>query len=153
MSGCGDNPFTSCQYQADLTGHWLLSLTPTSGDGGIPAPDTIDAQLQQVGRSGLGAFVWGTLTSSDKGAFDTVSIPQLMHNNGDKTGGVLGCRLQINVPIDMPVTDDDQDDDGPLRLSLAGNITGMGMLTGIAGAMIRVDTGSEGAFTWSGVQQ
>ena len=95
------------------------------------------------------------LTSADKGAFDTITIPQLTHNDGGKTGGVLGCELRINVPIDMPVTDDNQDDDGPLRLSLSGSIVGQGMLAGDSATMIRVDdsTMSQGSFTWTGAQR
>jgi hypothetical protein len=153
--GCGNNPFTACSEEPDLTGHWVLTIAPT--DGGVaPAGDTIDAQLMQVKRgSGLGALVWGTLTSSDKGAFDTLNIPQLMHNNGSKTGGVLGCELRINVPVDTPVTDDDNDDDGPLRLSLSGSISAQGMLAGDLSTMIRVDdpTMTQGSFTWTGAEQ
>ena len=154
--GCGNNPFTACSLDPDLTGHWIFTLTPIA-DGGasMDAGDVIDAQLQQVKRSsGLGALIWGTLTSADKGAFDTITIPQLMHNDGGKTGGVLGCELRINVPIDMPVTDDDNDDDGPLRISLSGTISGQGMLAGDLSTMIRVDdpTMTQGSFTWTGAQ-
>jgi hypothetical protein len=151
--GCGNNPFTACSEEPDLTGHWVISTTPS--DGGVGG-DTIDAQLLQVKRaSGLGALVWGTLVSSDKGAFDTLEIPQLMHNDGSKTGGVLGCELRINVPVDTPVTDDDQDDDGPLRLSLSGSISAQGMLAGDLSTMIRVDdpTMTQGSFTWTGAQR
>lgn len=152
--GCGNNPFTACSEEPDLTGHWVISTIPSDGGGG--GGDTIDAQLVQVKRSsGLGALVWGTLVSSDKGAFDTLTIPELMHNNGSKTGGVLGCELRINVPVDTPVTDDDQDDDGPLRLSLSGSISAQGMLAGDLSTMIRVDdpTMTQGSFTWTGAQR
>src|SRR5436190_954286 len=129
LAGCPNTPFTRCDDQPDLTGHWSLLFTP-AGDAPIPRPVTVDAELRQVKRNGgIGAFVWGTLTAADKGYFDVLHIPELMQNNGSKTGGVLACTLKINIPVTQDVTDDDTDN-GPLRLSLSGKISARGMLTG-----------------------
>jgi hypothetical protein len=105
-------------------------------------------------NSNLGALIWGTLTSTDKGFFDTLAIPELVMNNGSKTGGVVGCAVKINVPVTTMVTDDDADN-GPLRISLSGAIVGSGMMNGDPSTLIRVDnqamTGE--TFTWSAVQR
>jgi hypothetical protein len=153
LAGCPNAPFTNCDIEPDLTGHWILTVTPIA-DGGVPRADTIDAQLRQVRRNGVGSFVWGTLTSSDKGVFDKLEIPELMNNNGSKTGGVFGCEIKINVPVTTHVTDDDAAN-GPLRLSLSGNITSRGMMTGGVSTVIRVDDPAmmEDSFTWIAVQQ
>jgi hypothetical protein len=155
LAGCG-TPFASCDTEPDLSGRWLLSLTPVL-DGNLPRGDTILAELKQVPRpKGIGSLVWGTLSSSDKGFFDTLTIPLLTNNNGSKTGGVLGCTVKINVPVAsvFMVTDDDANN-GPLRLSLSGTISARGMMTGDVSTVIRVDdpTMMQGSFTWTGVQQ
>ena len=154
LSGCPNAPFTTCDAEPDLSGHWTFSLTPMPG-GGLPNGTTVDAHLMQVKRqSGFGALVWGTLTSADKSFFDTLTIPQLMNNNGSKTGGVLGCDLKINIPTAAQVTDDDVEQK-PLRLSLAGSIVARGMIEGETSTIIRVaddSTMTQATFTWTGTQ-
>jgi hypothetical protein len=157
-AGCPD---TACGYEPDITGSWTFTLTPTDGgDGGaptLPRAMTIDAQLKQVRSAnalGLGAQLWGTLVSSDKGAFDMLTIPPLMHNNGSKTGAIFGCELKINVPISMPVSDDNADQ-GPLRVALAGDVGGRGMIVGQVSTLIRQDDKKklQRSFTWTGAQR
>jgi len=155
LTGCPGSSLTTCGVEPDITGHWTFSLDPI-GAGGIPHGDTIEADLVQMKRpsSTIGALIWGTLTSTDKGFFDAVQIPQLIMNNGGKTGGVVGCTVRINVPVTTNVTDDDVDN-GPLRISLAGAIVGNGMMTGDPSTVIRVDNMAmtQETFTWSGVQR
>jgi len=104
--------------------------------------------------STLGALIWGTLTSTDKGFFDALQIPQLVMNNGSKTGGIVGCAVKINVPVTSMVTDDDVEN-GPLRISLTGTIAADKMMTGDPSTVIRVDNTAmtQETFTWSGVQR
>jgi hypothetical protein len=155
LAGCPGTSFTTCDAEPDLTGHWTLSLALIDA-ASIPRKDTIEADLVQMKRpnSNLGALIWGTLTSTDKGFFDTLAIPELVMNNGSKTGGVVGCAVKINVPVTTMVTDDDADN-GPLRISLSGAIVGSGMMNGDPSTLIRVDnqamTGE--TFTWSAVQR
>jgi hypothetical protein len=155
LAGCPGTSFTTCDAEPDLTGHWTLSLAPIDA-ASIPRKDTLEADLVQMKRpnSNLGALIWGTLTSTDKGFFDTLAIPELVMNNGSKTGGVVGCAVKINVPVTTMVTDDDADN-GPLRISLSGAIAGSGMMNGDPSTLIRVDnqamTGE--TFTWSAVQR
>jgi hypothetical protein len=155
FSGCPGSSLTTCGAEPDITGHWTLSLDAI-GAGGIPRPDKIEAELVQMKRpnSTIGALIWGTLTSTDKGFFDALAIPQLIMNNGGKTGGVVGCTVRINVPVTTVVTDDDADN-GPLRISLAGAITGNGVMAGDPSTVIRVDNTAmtQETFTWSGVQR
>jgi hypothetical protein len=155
LTGCPGSSLTTCGVEPDLSGHWTFSLQPISA-GSIPRADTIEADLQQMPRpnSTLGALIWGTLTSTDKGFFDALQIPQLVMNNGSKTGGVVGCAVKINVPVTKMVTDDDVDN-GPLRISLSGAIAGHGMMTGDPSTVIRVDNMAmtQESFTWSGVQR
>ncbi len=156
LTGCPGTSLTTCASEPDITGHWTLTLTP-AGDVTIPRNDTIEADLQQMKRpnSTLGALIWGTLVSADKGFFDALAIPQLVMNNGSKTGAVVGCALKINVPATAMVTDDNTDP-GPLRLSLSGSIVAKGMLAGDpSSALIRVEDASMTVetFTWSGVQR
>jgi hypothetical protein len=153
LAGCPNAPFTTCDAEPDLSGHWTFTLTPIP-DGGLPGGDNIDAQLVQMRRpSGVGSLVWGTLTSSDKSFFDTLTIPRLTKNNGSKTGGVLACEIKINIPVTANVTDDDLDN-GPLRLSLAGTIVARGMIDGDTSTIIREadTTMTQASFTWTGVQ-
>ncbi len=157
LAGCPGTSLTTCAAEPDLTGHWTFALTPLVETGmPIPRPDTIEAQLFQIKRpnSTLGALIWGTLTSSDKGFFDVISIPQLVMNNGSKTGGVVGCSVKINVPVTTMVTDDDADN-GPLRISLAGTIVANGMMKGDPSTLMRVEDQAmtEESFTWSAVQR
>jgi hypothetical protein len=155
VAGCPGTSFTTCDAEPDVTGHWTLSLAPIDANS-IPRNDTIEADLVQMKRpnSNLGALIWGTLTSTDKGFFDTLAIPELVMNNGGKTGGVVGCAVKINVPVTTMVTDDDADN-GPLRISLSGAIVATGMMNGDPSTLIRVDnqamTGE--TFTWSAVQR
>jgi hypothetical protein len=104
--------------------------------------------------TGIGNLVWGTLTAADPGLFGTIAIPELVKNNGSKTGGVLGCSLKINVPVATTVSDDDADD-GPLRLSLSGSISSRGMMTGDVSTVIRVDDSQMRvrSFIWTGALQ
>jgi hypothetical protein len=155
LAGCPGTSFTTCDAEPDVTGHWTFSLAPIDA-ASIPRKDTIEADLVQMKRpnSNLGALIWGTLTSTDKGFFDAIAIPELVMNNGSKTGGVVGCAVKINVPVTTMVTDDDADN-GPLRISLSGAIVGNGMMNGDPSTVIRVDnqamTGE--TFTWSAVQR
>ncbi|MCU1279206.1 MAG: hypothetical protein JWM53_2752 [bacterium] len=155
ITGCPGSSLTTCGLEPDLTGHWTLSLAEI-GAGGIPRPDTIEADLVQMKRpnSTIGALIWGTLTSTDRGFFDAIAIPQLIMNNGGKTGGVVGCTVRINVPVTSMVTDDDADN-GPLRISLAGAIIANGMMNGDPSTVIRADNMAmtQETFTWSGVQR
>lgn len=154
-AGCPGTSFTSCDVEPDLSGHWTLSLSPIDA-ASIPRPDTIEADLTQMKRpnSSIGALIWGTLTSTDKGFFDTLQIPELVMNNGGKTGGVVGCAVKINVPVATMVTDDDADN-GPLRIALSGAISAAGMMSGDPSLLIRVDNPAmtEETFTWSAVQR
>jgi hypothetical protein len=155
LPGCPGSSFTTCGAEPDLTGHWTITLDQI-GAGGIPRPDTIEADLVQMKRptSNLGALVWGTLISTDKGFFDLLQIPELVMNNGSKTGAVVGCEVKINVPVATTVSDDDLDQ-GPLRLSLTGSIVARGLMTGEPSTVIRVDdpTKMPETFTWSAVQR
>jgi hypothetical protein len=130
LVGCDDNGPTCSERTENLTGAWVFTLTP-DGMETIPRPTQIYAELLQVKPEGftLGRLVWGTLTAGDKEFFGAVSIPSLMQNNGSKTGVVVGCALQINVPIASPVTDDDKDQ-GPLRIRLTGTIDGRRTMKG-----------------------
>jgi hypothetical protein len=131
-----DGSLTACGEESDISGELTISATPLPGDFGAPAlPEsfTIDAQLDQAGKTdffSIGRYVYGTLTASDPNVFGTISIPMLVHNDGPKTGVVRGCTIQLNVPIDMPVTDDNGDDMGPVRVRLSGNVTGKGTMVG-----------------------
>lgn len=155
LSGCPGSSLTTCGAEPDVTGHWTFTLAPIDA-ASIPRGDTIEADLFQMPRpnSTLGALIWGTLTSTDKGFFDAIAIPQLVMNNGSKTGGVVGCAVKINVPVASMVTDDDADN-GPLRISMSGTIVARGMMQGDPSTVIRVDnqamTGE--SFTWSAVQR
>ena len=154
LTGCPGSSLTTCEVEPDITGHWTFTLDPVA-TGGIPRGDTIEADLVQMKRpnSTLGALIWGTLTSTDKGFFDQLQIPQLVMNNGSKTGGVVGCSVKINVPVASAVTDDDADN-GPLRLSLTGSIVGKGTMNGDPSTVIRVDNPAmmQETFTWSAAQ-
>jgi hypothetical protein len=163
-AGCGNGPLGSCDKQQDLTGAWTLSLTPVDGDAGvsgqvIPRRDTVVADLMQIksaGLLGIGAAIWGRLTSSDKGFFDTLQIPQLTKNNGSKTGAALSCTVKINIPAVTPVSDDDVDQ-GPLRLALVGQVSARGMMLGdpARSTVILVEDGEGGVprhFAWTGAQ-
>ena len=160
LTGCPGSSLTTCGAEPDITGHWTFTLDKggidPSGAGSIPRSDTIEADLVQMKRpnSTLGALIWGTLTSTDKGFFDVLEIPQLVMNNGSKTGGVVGCSVKINIPVASVVTDDDMDN-GPLRLSLTGSIVANGMMSGDPSTVIRVDNTAmtQETFTWSGVQR
>ena len=155
LAGCPGSSLTTCGVEPDITGHWTFTLEPIETDS-IPRGNTIDADLTQMKRpnSTLGALIWGTLTSSDKGFFDELVIPELIMNNGSKTGGVVSCSVKINVPMTSDVTDDDMDN-GPLRLSLSGTISAHGMMTGDPSTVIREDNMAmmQESFTWSGVQR
>jgi hypothetical protein len=136
-AGCGDAPLGTCDKETDLTGHWVVNAVPFDGDAGVmgdvvPRSFTLDADLTQVKSTGtfnIGHGVWGTVSSRDPGVFGTLQIPQLMKNNGGKTGAELECTVKINIPIATPVTDDNVDQ-GPLRLALTGKIVENRMMLG-----------------------
>lgn len=155
LTGCPGSSLTACEAEPDLSGHWTITLQPLQS-GGIPRGDTIEADLMQVKRpnSDLGALVWGTLESQDKGFFDVLTIPRLTNNNGSKTGAVVGCEVKINVPVASAVSDDDLDN-GPLRLSLTGTLVAHGQMTGEPSTVIRVEDPMmmPETFTWSAVQR
>src|SRR5258706_4933122 len=139
LGACGEGGLGACDKQADLTGSWTLELARIDGDAGvgdevIPRGDTVSAELKQVKSSNpfnLGRNVWGTLTSTDKGFFDTLTIPELRSNNGSKTGAQLGCTLKINVPaLPTAAVSDDNRDQGPLRLALVGKVVARGRMVG-----------------------
>jgi hypothetical protein len=125
----------ACELEPDVSGAWLFSLAPSDVDAGVPTisrEDVIHAQLQQVQPPGvlsLGRFVYGTLASDDPGFFDTLYIPRLANNGGSKTGSMLGCQIRINVPLEMPVTDDDVPPVA-LKLSLVGKVIAAGLIAG-----------------------
>jgi hypothetical protein len=156
VGGCPGSSLTTCGAEPDITGHWTLTLTPLATHDSIPRGDTVEADLTQHPRpnSTLGSLIWGTLVSSDKGFFDTLVIPELVMNNGGKTGGSVVCTLKINIPVATMVTDDNRDQ-GPLRLALSGSITARGMMTGDTSNLIRVDNPDmlPETFTWSGKQR
>jgi hypothetical protein len=138
VGGCeGSAPLGTCDKQADLTGRWTIQAAPFDGDAGVmgdvmPRSFTIEADLKQVKSTSafnVGHGVWGTLTANDKGVFGELKIPELLKNDGSKTGAALSCTIKINIPIEMPVTDDNLDQ-GPLRLSLTGKIVEKGMMLG-----------------------
>src|SRR5215475_13426015 len=108
LAGC-PNTFTTCGSEPDITGQWTLSFNPTVG--GLQRGDIVEADLIQMPRptSSLGSLVWGRLISTDKGFFDVLEIPQLVNNNGSKTGALVGCNLKINIPVTAVVSDDDVD--------------------------------------------
>jgi hypothetical protein len=156
LQGCSGSSLLSCGTESDITGHWTITLTPSGQSDSIARMDTIEADLTQKPRpsGALGAFVWGTLVSTDKGFFDSLVIPMLLHNNGNKTGGFVGCTIKINVPVTTMVTDDDNEQP-PLRLTLSGSVTEKGKMTGDGGSVIRVDNPAmlPETFAWSAVQR
>lgn len=161
MAGCGDGGLGACELEPDVSGAWTFSLSPTDADAGAPSiarTDTIRAQLEQVKPAGLlnlGRLVYGTLDSDDPGFFSSLTIPRLMHNNGSKTGSLLGCQIQLNVPVMMPVTDDNLDA-GPLKLSLGGRIVASGMIAGdpTLSSVILTEDASQmpRTFDWTGTR-
>jgi hypothetical protein len=145
-----------------VSGAWTFQLSSVDADAGapsIPRPDVIHASLEQVQPDGvlsLGRLVYGTLSSEDPGFFGTLTIPRLMNNNGSKTGSMLGCQIQLNLPLAMPVTDDNMDP-GPLQLSLGGDILSPGTITGnpMRSSLILMEdpTRTPRAFAWTGTKQ
>jgi hypothetical protein len=152
----------ACGVQPDVTGAWTISITPTDADAGVPTVprgDTVHADLQQVKPPGvltLSRLVYGTFTSDDPGFFTTLSIPQLVNNNGSKTGSLLGCQIQLNVPLMMPVSDDDMPP-GPLKLSLGGVISAPGTIVGdptLSSVILSEDmTMTSRTLAWTGAKQ
>ena len=153
----------ACSKQSDLTGRWTLTLGLTDGDAGvidsvIPRTNVIDADLvhiKSVSALAVGRNVWGTLSSRDKGFFDTLKIPELIKNNGSKTGAQLTCDVRINVPIAADVSDDNVDQ-GPNRISLSGKIVARGMMVGEPpnSTVIMVEDGAQAPrnFAWVATQ-
>jgi hypothetical protein len=161
IAACGDSSLAACGDEPDVSGGWTLTLSPTAADLGvgatIPNELTVDAELEQAGKTdvfGIGHYVYGTLGSSDPSAFPTLTIPRLMSNDGSKTGAILGCTLRINVPIAMPVSDDNVDQ-GPMRIALAGQITMKGVMAGVdVSTLILANdpTMTPRAFSWTGAR-
>jgi hypothetical protein len=160
LVACPGSSEGTCGDERDVSGSWRFVLTPAPLDGGAPVttldqPIDIDATLEQAGSTdflNLGHYVYGTLTASDPGAFTTLTIPRLTMNDGSKSGAVLGCALRINVPIASPVSDDNVDQ-GPMRISLAGQIDSPGHVLGMDGSqLIRSDepTKKQRSFAWTG---
>ncbi len=160
-AGCGEAN-AGCSDEPDVTGAWVVSLSPLAADAGvratIPEAATLDAQLLQGGSTdflNIGRHLYGTLSARDPSYFGTLEIPRLMHNDGGKSGAVLGCALRINVPIATPVTDDNVDQ-GPLRITLAGKIIGKGSMLGTEGSRLILasdPTQTDRAFVWSAVRR
>jgi hypothetical protein len=155
LAGCGPLPdLGDCGTQLDLTGSWVFSLTP-DGDTPIPRPVTIAAELRQVRRVAT-RFLYGTLTADDTGFFDPLTIPELVKNNGTKTGSTFRCVLQINVPTASQVSDDNEAQE-PMRISLGGTVVGRGQIAGKpeSSSVILVEDATMMArsFTWSGTQR
>jgi hypothetical protein len=161
-TACSTSTIAACSDEPDVSGGWSLTLSPEPPDAGVPVTiaDTVsvDATLVQGPSTdflGLGHYVYGTLTTSDASYFTTLTIPKLVSNDGSKTGAVLGCKLNINVPIATPVTDDNVDQ-GPLRIALVGAIDAPGHLTGSDGSqLIMSDDASNTvrSFLWVGTKQ
>lgn len=122
----------ACEEMRDVSGPWQITAVPSAvvamGKSTIPRTTTMTATLEQQPSNnvfGLGALVYGTVASDDKGFFDSLAIPRLTMNDGSKTGAALGCRVTLNVPIESSVTDDNVKQ-GPMRISLAGRVTAFG---------------------------
>ena len=165
LSACGAGVGT-CGNEADITGSWDIVATPSPQDAGAAALQTfsIEASLVQAGRIdflGIGHFVYGTLTASDPAVFGMLTIPELQHNSGTKSGAILGCKLGIHVPVAMPVTDDNVDQ-GPNRIALSGQVTMTGHMESVASTDAADDSsvllsGEPGAtrttFSWTATQR
>ena len=161
LAACGPGN-TACSDEPDVTGAWHVSLTPLGVDAGVaatlPGDTSIDAELLQGGATdflGIGRHLYGTLSASDPSYFGTLDIPRLMHNDGSKSGALLGCSVRINVPIAMPVTDDNVDQ-GPLRITLAGKVTQKGMMLGTDGSRLILSsdpTNTVRDFAWSAARR
>jgi hypothetical protein len=146
-----------------LTGRWGLTLTPIdpdAGTAGIPRVDVVNADLIQMDSGGLlniGRRIWGTLTSADPAFFSSLDIPQLVNNDGSKSGAALGCTLKINIPLAMDVHDDNTVQ-LPNRLSLSGTVVGKGQLLGDdSSTVIMMDdvnspSPAERHFSWTGAR-
>jgi hypothetical protein len=147
-----------CNYESNLSGAWTINATVPNA---TPSAFTIAADLmQQMNGSdflGLSHWVYGTLTASDPSVFGMLTIAQLMHDDdGGKTGVILGCHVQIHVPIAQPVTDD-SNSQGPLRILLDGNITQLGAMesrTDTPSTIIYASdaTNTSVDFTWTATQ-
>jgi hypothetical protein len=158
LAACGGASITNCGDEPDVSGGWTLQLSPSALDAGtatIPSELTLDAELAQAGKTdflGLGHYVYGTLSSTDPTYFGDLTIPRLTMNDGSKTGAILGCTLRINIPVAAPVSDDNVDQ-GPLRLALAGQVTMKGVLTGVDSSTLIMSSDANAtvrSFTWHG---
>lgn len=152
-----------CDLEPDLTGRWVLNFTPINPDGGatgIPRADQVTADLVQMNAGGvldIGRRLWGTLTSADPEFFGTLTIPQLTHNDGSKSGSALGCTLRINVPLTMDVHDDNVPQP-PQRLTLSGHVVAKGQLVGDSPSVLIMTPDLNSAappqrtFAWTGAR-
>lgn len=158
---CGQAPLAACGDEPDVTGTWHLHLSAAPGDAGVAATiaDTVEvtATLEQAGPTdflGLGRYVYGSLRANDPRYFSVLEIPRLVHNDGSKSGAILGCRLSLNVPIASPVSDDDMPQ-GPMRIALVGKVTAPGTLLGQEGSRLLLES-EPGApvrdYAWTGMR-
>ena len=161
LGACGGS-ITACSEQPDVSGKWSLALVPLAADAGvaptIPGAVSVEAELEQLPATDVFRLVRpvaGSLTASDASYFGALAIPRLTMNDGGKSGAILGCSLRINVPIASPVSDDNVDQ-GPLRIALAGKILEEGRLTGIDGSLLILasdPSNTPRTFGWTGVQR
>ncbi len=106
----------------------------------------------------VGRVIWGSFVSSDPSFFGTLDIPQLVNNQGSKTGAALGCTLKINIPLASNVTDDNTPQP-PNRLSLSGRVVAPGAMLGdesstvIMAADVTATNPIERHFVWTGARQ
>ena len=161
LGACGDSTLGACAKQPDVSGKWNLSLTPVP-DGGVPTiprSDVVYATIEQVKPQGvlsLGRLIRGMLSSMDSGFFSSLTIPPLTHNDGSKTGSLLGCAISIHIPV-APDVSDDNVDQGPLKIGLSGTIVDKGMMVGDpTTSTVILDEDAQKtprSFAWTAVEQ
>lgn len=152
-----------CSLEPDLTGHWALTFIPVGSDGGtagIPRADDVSADLVQMNAGGLldvGRRLWGSFKSSDPAFFDTLTIPQLVNNDGSKSGAALACTLKINIPLTTDVHDDNTPQ-LPNRLVLSGRVVAKGQILGDTSSTVIMTADLTSAapparpFAWTGTR-
>lgn len=131
LAACPGGGIGQCEEMKDFSGTWDFTFTPsTTKLQTVPRTAHATATLTQRKSDnflGIGWLLWGTITSDDAGFFSSLTIPQLVMNDGSKTGALLGCRMKVNVPAAMPVHDNNEDE-GPIRLTLTGRLKEAGVL-------------------------
>ncbi|MEO6955065.1 MAG: hypothetical protein ABI321_24915 [Polyangia bacterium] len=164
LSACGSG-ISACGNESDITGSWDIVATPLAiGADALPASFSIDAELIQadpIDFLGIGHFVHGTLTASDSSVFGMLTIPELKHNSGDKSGAILACKIGIHIPIAAPVTDDNVKQ-GPNRIALSGQVTMKGHMESVVStdptddSSVILESDAENTvrkFSWTGTQR